>query len=135
MAISDRLQSLMKRRGIKSQSQLARISGVPQSSIHRILARGDAYSPERPTLRKLAMALNTSVPWLADGIEVVEGRNPASARQHPPVLDSPPAGGHIIEAVAILAELEPEDRRKIVAVLRLLQQRAGVRRVRDSSKP
>jgi len=113
----------MKRRGIKSQSQLARIAGVPQSSIHRILARGDAYSPERPTLRKLATALNTSVPWLADGIEVVEAGHPTAARQPAGAADSLPTDGYIIEAVAILAELDPEDRKKIVSVLRLLRHR------------
>lgn len=123
----------MKRRGIKSQSQLARISGVPQSSIHRILSRGDAYAPERPTLRKLAMALNTSVPWLADGIDVVEsGQSPG--KHTAPAPESFPADGYISEAVAILARLEPEDRKKIVAVLRLLPQRPPQKRQRKSSK-
>ena len=123
----------MKRRGIKSQSQLARISGVPQSSIHRILARGDAYSPERPTLRKLAVALNTSVPWLADGVEVVDTRPPCT-RQNAPAGESLPADGYIIEAAAILADLDPDDRRKIVAVLRLLQQRRSARPRQEPNK-
>ncbi|CFM12532.1 transposase [Bordetella pertussis] len=58
----------MRWRGISSQNQLARISGVPQSTIHRILARGDAYAPTRATLERLARALHTTVPWLSDGM-------------------------------------------------------------------
>ncbi|MFJ0761717.1 helix-turn-helix transcriptional regulator, partial [Bordetella bronchiseptica] len=68
MSQADRLRALMRWRGISSQNQLARISGVPQSTIHRILARGDAYAPTRATLERLARALHTTVPWLSDGM-------------------------------------------------------------------
>ncbi|MGB3430794.1 helix-turn-helix domain-containing protein [Achromobacter sp.] len=68
MSLAQRLHTLMRWRGIKSQNQLARISGVPQSCIHRILMREDCYSPSRATLLRLARALDTSVPWLTDGI-------------------------------------------------------------------
>ncbi len=68
MSLSQRLYTLMRWRGIKSQSQLARISGVPQSCIHRILTRRDGYSPSRATLLRLARALDTCVPWLTDGV-------------------------------------------------------------------
>lgn len=68
MSLSQRLRALMRWRGIHSQNQLARLSGVPQSCIHRILTREDRYSPARNTLVRLARALGTSVPWLTDGV-------------------------------------------------------------------
>jgi len=58
----------MRWRGINSQQELARISGVSQSCIHRILTRGDSYSPKRTTLLALARALDTTAVWLSDGI-------------------------------------------------------------------
>ncbi|MFF7398203.1 helix-turn-helix domain-containing protein [Achromobacter sp. NPDC008082] len=68
MSLANRLRALMRWRGIHSQNQLARISSVPQSCIHRILTRADGYSPSRATLIRLATALDTSVPWLSDGV-------------------------------------------------------------------
>lgn len=68
MSLAKRLRALMRWRGIHSQNQLARISSVPQSCIHRILTRADGYSPSRATLIRLAAALDTSVPWLSDGV-------------------------------------------------------------------
>jgi len=68
MSLAQRLRALMRWRGIHSQNQLARISRVPQSCIHRILTREDRYSPSRGTLLRLATALETSVPWLTDGV-------------------------------------------------------------------
>jgi len=69
MSLAQRLRALMRWRGIHSQNQLARISRVPQSCIHRILTREDRYSPSRGTLLRLATALETSVPWLTDGVQ------------------------------------------------------------------
>lgn len=68
MSLTKRLLALMRWRGIHSQNQLARITGVPQSCIHRILTRPDGYSPSRRTLLRLAQGLETSVPWLTDGV-------------------------------------------------------------------
>ncbi|WYX32899.1 helix-turn-helix transcriptional regulator [Achromobacter denitrificans] len=81
----------MRWRGIKSQNQLARISGVPQSCIHRILTREDCYSPSRITLQRLARALDTSVPWLTDGVASQRPRRPAppTRRPRPPTATSP----------------------------------------------
>ena len=122
MNISSRLAALMRRRGIRSQSQLARISGVPQSSIHRILTRGEDYSVGTVTLRKLAGALDSSVAWLTEGAEVMS----VHAGQRISLGPQPPAAkalddGDMIEAVSILQRLSPEERRKVVAVLRLLR--------------
>lgn len=123
MNISSRLAALMRRRGIRSQSQLARISGVPQSSIHRILTRGEDYSVGTVTLRKLAGALDSSVAWLTEGAEVMSahaGQRISLGAQPPPAtktLDD----GDMIEAVYILQRLSPDERRKVIAVLRLLR--------------
>jgi len=72
----------MRWRGIKSQNQLARLSGVQQSTIQRILARGEHYAPQRITLTRLAQALNTTVPWLSDGVSVTPYPPPPSEPGH-----------------------------------------------------
>jgi hypothetical protein len=83
MSLANRLRALMRWRGIHSQNQLARISSVPQSCIHRILTRADGYSPSRATLIRLATALDTSVPWLSDGvISAVEPHAAAHGAPH-----------------------------------------------------
>lgn len=66
MSFPQRLTSMMRRRGIRSQSQLARLCGVSQSSIHRMLYL-DGYAPKLATLKRIAAALDTSVAWLLDG--------------------------------------------------------------------
>lgn len=91
----------MRWRGIQSQNQLARISGVPQSCIHRILTRADGYSPSRGTLLRLAEALETGVPWLTDG--VVSTSDPHSV---PPGYGALPADTHASEHAATQPALQ-----------------------------
>ena len=67
MTLAARLLSAMRRRGIRSQSQLARLSGVSQPSVHRILADPHGYVPGRRVITRLAQALDMSEAWLADG--------------------------------------------------------------------
>ena len=67
MNIAERIDLLMKLRGIPSQSALARASGVPQPTINRLL-KGTTANPDLPTLQKLAIALSSNTTWLADGI-------------------------------------------------------------------
>ncbi|MDQ2136887.1 helix-turn-helix transcriptional regulator [Alcaligenaceae bacterium B3P038] len=69
MTLATRLSARMRWRGITSQQELSRMSGVSQSCIHRILTLGDGYSPKRSTLLALARALDTTAVWLSDGIE------------------------------------------------------------------
>src|SRR3546814_17194739 len=93
MTLAQRLRARMQWQGINSQNQLARISGVPQSSIHRILTRTDTYAPARSTLQRLAAALDTTVPWLTDGVDGAtpsSGRPPGAAGLHaaPPARSS-----------------------------------------------
>lgn len=64
MTLATRLQSLMRRRGIRSQSQLARLSGVSQTSIHRILCAAHRGTPSLDVLSRLALALDASPSWL-----------------------------------------------------------------------
>lgn len=64
MAISTKLDQLMIARGIRSQSQLSRASGVPQPTINRIL-KGNTVNPDLATLQKLAAALTVPVASLS----------------------------------------------------------------------
>lgn len=127
MTLANRLRALMRWRGIKSQNQLARISGVPQSSVHRILARGDDYSPSRLTVTRLAKALNTSVTWLTDGIEApshtqapihtLRDTAPASGIYSPPGAFT---DAYSTELHSLMQRLPAASRKKIVALVRLI---------------
>jgi len=111
MTLANRLRAQMRWRGIKSQNQLARMSGVPQSSIHRILALGDAYSPTRLTVQRLAGALGTTPAWLDHG-------NPDDRSPGPCGAAAPE--GYDAELHALMARLPDDARRKIVALVRLV---------------
>jgi transcriptional regulator with XRE-family HTH domain len=109
----------MRWRGIHSQNQLARLSGVPQSCIHRILTREDRYSPARSTLVRLARALGTTVPWLTDG--VVPAAAPGSGAT-PRLQDAAAQGvdGYCAEICARLAPQPDSTKRLILALVREL---------------
>ncbi len=115
----------MRWRGIPSQNQLARISGVPQSCIHRILTRpADSYSPSRLTLTRLARALGTSVAWLADG--VVPAADPTSAPAHG--LHDAATGyrdGYCAEICARLENQPDSIKKAILAVVREFSEKQG----------
>ena len=115
MNMSDRIDAVMRQRNIRSQSELARVADVPQSTVNRILARGDSYSPAWGTVKKLADALGVSAVWLA------EGDGTAKAEQAAVPVDAP-LDGWQLEALRILASLDEVDRRKVMGVLRLLAQ-------------
>lgn len=68
MNFSTRLDEAMKKAGFKSQSALARASGVSQTTINRILKTTGNSGPETATIRKLADACGVSFEWLNDGI-------------------------------------------------------------------
>jgi hypothetical protein len=57
MTLAARLLSAMRRRGIRSQSQLARLSGVSQPSVHRILADPHGYAPGRRVIARLGPSI------------------------------------------------------------------------------
>lgn len=68
MDIAMRLDQAMKAAGIRSQSALARASGVPQPTINRILKGVGKKGPEAHTLKQLAIACNVSFQWLHEGV-------------------------------------------------------------------
>lgn len=68
MTIGTRLDEAMAHREIRSQSALARLSGVPQPTINRILKGGGKKGPETATIKKLADALEVRAEWLAEGV-------------------------------------------------------------------
>ena len=63
--MGDKITSMMKRRGIASQAELARISGVPQPMISMIIS-GETRDPRLSTMTKLAKALRCAVEDLMD---------------------------------------------------------------------
>jgi transcriptional regulator with XRE-family HTH domain len=68
MNFSTRLDEAMRKAGFKSQSALARASGVSQTTINRILKSTGSSGPETATVRKLADACGVSFEWLNNGI-------------------------------------------------------------------
>lgn len=118
MSMSDRLDAVMRQRNIRSQSELARVADVPQSTVNRILTRGATYAPAWATVKKLADALGVSAVWLTEGDEP---SGPTATAAAP--VDAP-LDGWQLEALRILASLDEVDRRKVMGVLRLLERPA-----------
>lgn len=104
MEISDRLDLLMRLRGIESQSALSRAAGVPQPTINRIL-KGATRSPDVATLESLATALSVDFRWLASGEG--DGPDPTNSGPKKPL----PAGKGNVEVWDHPDELEPDDGR------------------------
>lgn len=67
MDIAARIDLAMKIAGIKTQSQLAQASGVPVSTIARILK--NAGQPTIENLAAIAAALNRSLDWIVNGTD------------------------------------------------------------------
>lgn len=131
MSLAQRLRTLMRWRGIHSQNQLARISRVPQSCIHRILTREDRYSPSRSTLLRLAAALETSVPWLTDG--VLSGSEPGPHGPPSGASDATPASpaaapamdGYCAEICALLRQQPDSAKKTVLSMVRLMVEGPG----------
>ncbi|KGD93340.1 DNA-binding protein [Achromobacter sp. RTa] len=120
MSLAQRLHTLMRWRGIKSQNQLARISGASQSCIHRILTRNDRYEPSRATLLRLARALDTSVPWLTDGVAPGPGSTCNGACQHNEADDP-----YDTEIRALLRQHSESVKKAVLQLLRLMRKEAS----------
>lgn len=112
MGMANRIRSLMRWRGIRSQRQLARLSGVPQSAIARVLARCGDYHPQRKTIVKLAAALDTHPTWLTDG------RDDTPA---PSTAVLAPEQAELLHWVSYLA---PEDHGAVLTLVRRLARKA-----------
>ena len=78
--IGDRIKAAMKAAGIRSEGELARLSGVTQPTVHRILS-GESEDPRRKNLEKIADACGVSYQSLVmDGVGETPGRyNPQGA--------------------------------------------------------
>jgi len=68
MNIADKLDRAMRAAGYRTQSQLAKNSGVPQATISRILKGGGSQGPETNTLTRLAEACGLTLAQLT-GLE------------------------------------------------------------------
>lgn len=67
MDIAARIDLAMKIAGMKTQSQLAHASGVPLSTIARVLK--NAGQPTIENLAAIAAALNRSLDWIVNGTD------------------------------------------------------------------
>ena len=65
--IANRIDLAMSLAGIKSQADLSRLSGVPNSSIIRILKSNS--QPSIDNLSSIAKACNVSIDWIVTGNE------------------------------------------------------------------
>jgi len=74
-----RLDKAMQDARIKSQSELARQSGVPQPTINRILNGESKRGPETATVIALANATGVEFSWLLEGRGPQHPRGPATA--------------------------------------------------------
>lgn len=62
-ALADVIDALMRKRGIKNPSELARLAGLQQPTVHRIL-NGASRDPESKTIEKLASFFRVSASQL-----------------------------------------------------------------------
>lgn len=67
MNIASRIDKIMTVRGLKSQAELARISGVPESTIARILK--GTHSPSVENLAAIANSLHVSIDSIVNGTD------------------------------------------------------------------
>lgn len=67
MDIAFRIDLAMKVAGIKTQAQLARLSGVPESTLTRILK--NVGQPSIENLAAIAAALDRSIDWIVNGTD------------------------------------------------------------------
>lgn len=85
MTIGNRLDQAMKAARIKSQSELARVSGVPQATISRILKGVGSKGPETETVKKLAKACRVTFSWLNEGTAEASDSEEASTDNYPAI--------------------------------------------------
>jgi transcriptional regulator with XRE-family HTH domain len=71
MSFTDRLEYLMKKNGINNRSELARVSGIPYTTIDGFYKKG-TDNIKLSTLRKLAKCLHCSLDYLTEDSDVIE---------------------------------------------------------------
>ncbi len=67
MNLADRIDVAMKMAGYKNQADLSRASGVPETTITRILKGGS--QPSIDNLAAIARACRVSMDWLMNGVD------------------------------------------------------------------
>lgn len=65
MSFTDRLEYLMRRNGIKNKSELAKVSGIPYTTIDGFYKKG-SDNIKLSTLKKLARCLHCSLDYLTE---------------------------------------------------------------------
>lgn len=65
MSFTERLEYLMKKNGIRNKAELAKLSGIPYTTIDGIYKKG-SDNIKLSTLKKLAACLHCSLDFLAE---------------------------------------------------------------------
>lgn len=71
MTVADRLDGLMETKGIKNRSELARLSGIPYTTIVGVYEKNEDNLTLK-TLTRLSRFFGCSLDYLATGIETEE---------------------------------------------------------------
>ncbi len=116
MDIAQRLDQAMKDAGIKTESALSRVSGVPQPTINRILKGGGKKGPETTTVKKLAVACGVSFQWLVEGVG--HKYKTTAGQEKNQVEDVDIDGDQLIEMIFLFRQSTAEARKRIVLYAR-----------------
>lgn len=112
--IAARIDFAMQQAGIKSQADLARLSGVPNSTVVRILKENSL--PNVPNLAAISRACGVSMDWLATG---------ESADTHPPVVSLTYVTSREMDILTTFRKCTPETQQKIILTIETLAIRSG----------
>lgn len=120
-----RLERLMHGRGISKQSHLARETGLAQSTINRLLTRGDNYRPGVETIQRLADYFRVSPDWLARGRGSPVPATVDSVQESAELMDAmqlyqAPDAREVLERYV---RLDPEGRAVVLELLRWIDKR------------
>ncbi|OBP09739.1 MULTISPECIES: XRE family transcriptional regulator [unclassified Pseudomonas] len=111
MKIGERIESEMSRRGW-SEGELARRSGIPQPTIHRII-KGESKNPRQDNVQAIARAFGSSTEWLWNGVGKAPDGNP---EPEPPTAQASKSSADIVRQMLEKhgKGLSEDARRKIV---------------------
>lgn len=130
MSIGNRLDQAMKAVRIKSQSELSRISGVPQATISRILKGSGAKGPETETVKKLARACKVSFIWLNEGEEASAS---SAANAPPPAIDTY-LDKRIEHAIKLMQQMPEYKLNQVVKIIDALAEPAPIESAKSPRK-
>jgi transcriptional regulator with XRE-family HTH domain len=134
--IAGRLDAAMQARKVKTQTRLAKLSGIPQPTIARILKGGGRQGPETETLRSLANALQVHLRWLQEGLGPMDLSDEAPAA--PSDTSNTPGStamarevaeaaedmlGHVADLVDTYRLAGPDDRERIDLIVQRVRRK------------